>query len=259
MQGDDNEVRFGNYQPIRRDRAANVEPQPNRYPYIFLLCDALSRLLVRVFPSVWGIFVLFVLVWHWFRWILPSVQEVICGSLWPWCVARLTVAWRACVAILCFWRGPVKYLTPGESQHSAFILAARDGFAEQDDLQDPDAPAPPIDHRLPAGDLSTGRYAVSVSMALKAEGLGSMGEDTAAARRICMLRACEIMRKHGVRSTHIARSAPLAVALAFTPLRQEIDAKRFAIAAEIIERLNLERSAWVDPSAQALYPARPGP
>lgn len=159
------------------------------------------------------------------------------------------------MALLCFWRGPVKYLTRGESQHAALILASRDNFAEQDDLQDPDAPAPPIDHRLPAGDLSTGRYAVHVSMALKAEGLGSMGEDTSAARRICMLRACEIMRKHGVRPTHIARSAPLAVALAYTPLRQEVDAKRFAIAAQIIERLNLERSAWHDPDAQALYPA----
>jgi len=82
---------------------------------------------------------------------------------------------------------------------------------------------------------------------LKAEGLGSMGQDTPDNRRIATLRAVDIMKQRGLRETHIARSAPMAVALAFIPLPEEIAAKQVSAVLETQDLLDAYSRKWVDP------------
>lgn len=133
------------------------------------------------------------------------------------------------------------------------VMLARDGFRNDVDNppgpngQLPPDPRPPVTLWGPADRV--GPYAVSVSFQLKAEGLGSGGMDTPENRRIARLRASDIMKKHGVRPSDIARSAPMAVALAFVPLPEEIAARQLEFVLTATDAKEAATRAWVDPRA----------
>jgi len=116
----------------------------------------------------------------------------------------------------------------------------------------------PADVRLPGGDVTLAplvpdlnvpryRFARHVAMALKAEGLGSLGLDTPDTRRVALLRAVKLMQQHGMRPEHIATQSPMAVAISFLPTRAEIEAKQLQQAAAYRTRLAEALVAWEDP------------
>lgn len=84
-------------------------------------------------------------------------------------------------------------------------------------------------------------------MQLKAEGLGSMGIDSSENRRIAALRAADIMKRHGCRTSDIARSVPMAVALAFVPLPEEVAAVQLERALGAVDLKEAKTRHWVDP------------
>lgn len=91
-----------------------------------------------------------------------------------------------------------------------------------------------------------GRFAHHVSMMLRAEGFGSAGLDTADTRRAAHLRACDLMRTRDVRTCDIARNAPLAVAMAFVPLPEEVLARQFERLVEVLDRKQEMKADWMD-------------
>jgi len=124
------------------------------------------------------------------------------------------------------------------------------------------------DVRFPGGDATLAplsdrpgvaryRFAASIAAQLKAEGLGSMGVDTPDARRIALLRACKLMDQHGMRPSHIAQQAPVAVVLAFTPNRGEIFAAQLSKTAAVLSRQEEAAREWSDPKWDGPTPAAP--
>ena len=156
---------------------------------------------------------------------------------------------------------------PAAPQPDAAALAALPGpvieaIARADEARVEAAAQPPPgnppeapggqDEPLPlvaAPHVLAGHYSIHVSQMLKAEGLGSFGMDTPDNRRIALLRAVDIMKVRGLRATHIARSAPMAVALAFTPLPEEVAAAQLAASKSALELLEAKARKWVDPRA----------
>lgn len=128
------------------------------------------------------------------------------------------------------------------------LTSRRDNWAGDADAPQaaPGAPQGPMP-LVPSLHRLAGPYALQVSIMLKAEGLGSLGLDTPDNRRIALLRAVDLMKQRGVRETHIARSAPMAVALAFIPLPEEVAAVQLGVTKHAQELLEAKTRKWVDP------------
>jgi len=152
-----------------------------------------------------------------------------------------------------FWYGPVELLSDRTVATLDGVLTTRDGFnGDLDNFPVPGAPPQPdplpAQHNWGRADR-VGPYAVSVSYQLKAEGLGSAGLDSPDNRRIATLRASDIMRKHGIRPSHIAKSVPMAVALAFIPLPEEVAARQLEFVLTASDAKEAATRKWVDPRA----------
>lgn len=131
------------------------------------------------------------------------------------------------------------------------LLTFRDAWnGDADDpLAAPGAPANPaplVQNPL----LHAGPYSIHVAMMLKAEGLGSMGQDTPDNRRISALRAAELMKQRGLRPTHIARSVPMAVALAYIPTPEEVAAAQLPAVRLAQELVEARSRSWIDPRTE---------
>ncbi len=190
----------------------------------------------------------------WFYLVIPLSIVTICTSAMTVIFASRTgllgrrpQEWsiRILEALCC---GRARYLSLRRARQLDGLVLQRNGF-DQDADDPPPAPGAPanpaplvqVNHRL------CGPYTIHVSLALKAQGLGSAGLDTPDNRRIAYLRACEIMQKRGVRSSHIAKSAPMAVALSFIPLPEEVAAAQMPITLESQELLEARSRQWIDP------------
>ena len=159
------------------------------------------------------------------------------------------IAFRVWMFLSC---GTVNVLSLERAQHLDGVVLTRDNFRQDMDALPPAPPGQPQNPDPPLVQVMNphnlvGPYSIHVSYLLKAEGLGSMGQDTADNRRICALRAADIMKKHGLRPSHIARSIPMAVGLAFIPLEEEVAAAQLPV----VERTRMLHEAvtrkWVDP------------
>lgn len=127
------------------------------------------------------------------------------------------------------------------------LISSRDTYDEREDHQmDPHGQPLPMPLRPYYGNEDAGPYAIQVSIRLKAEGLGSLGLDTVDNRRIAYLRAVDIMRAHGVRPSHIAKSAVVAVSLAFVPTPHEILAKQIDSVMGALDRKEATSRVWRD-------------
>lgn len=203
--------------------------------FVALPMNLLRRLLSPAILSFTGFMSLMILL----LWLRST------GRLSP---AYLTFALRRLWQRL--WFGPEEVLSSRTLQSLDGVLAARNGFNADVDNNPVNGVLPP-EPRPPAmlwGQADRiGPYAVSVSYQLKAEGLGSGGMDTLENRRIARLRASDIMKKHGVRPSDISRSAPMAVALAFVPLPEEIAARQLEFILTATDAKEAAARVWVDP------------
>jgi hypothetical protein len=187
-----------------------------------------------------------------------SLLAVLLGQLFPLFVRLVVVVFATCRYGLRLCR---QYLLGEESSEvpvAVRVMADHLVLVNDDALPD-GARMPDVgDVRLPGGDpvlaplvpdvrMPRYRYARHVAMALKAEGLGSLGMDTPDTRRVALLRAVKLMQQHGMRPEHIANQSPMAVAIAFLPTRAEIEAKQLQQAAAYRNRLAEAVVAWEDP------------
>lgn len=168
--------------------------------------------------------------------------------------ARMAAANLFLYARHLFCCGTERELSEDRARNLDGVTLIRDNFIQDQDHQPaaggaPQNPEPPlVQVMVPHGQHQlVGPYSIHVSYQLKAEGLGSMGQDTADNRRIAALRAADIMKKHGVRPSHIAKSIPMAVALAFTPLPEEVAAAQLPAVQRAAELKEAVARRWLDP------------
>lgn len=141
--------------------------------------------------------------------------------------------------------GMERYLSAERAQYLDGVTSLRNEW-DADTRLPPAAPneLTPI---VPVPIRLAGQCAIHTSLLLKSEGLGSFGLDTPDNRRIAMLRAVDLMKARGVRESHIARSAPMAVALAFVPLPEEVAAAQLGVTQANLELVEAKSRAWIDP------------
>lgn len=157
--------------------------------------------------------------------------------------------YRRLQSALCYLLGIPTYWIPQERYEALdTLIQYRDHHQDPAIVHDPARPPPPYQLQLTPELLRlAGPFSISVAMELKAEGLGSAGRDTADTRQMAHLRACDLMRRHGLRPTHVARSAPMAVTLAFIPLLEEVVAAQMAGLELAQLRQESVRATWRDP------------
>lgn len=141
--------------------------------------------------------------------------------------------------------GMEQYLSLERAQYLDGVTSLRNEW-DADTRLPPAAPNEPTPI-IPVPIRLAGQCAIHTSLILKSEGLGSFGLDTPDNRRIAMLRAVDLMKARGVRESHIARSAPMAVALAFVPLPEEVAAAQIGVTQANLELLEAKSRQWIDP------------